>query len=143
MSLIKCTECDNMLSKSAKTCPQCGAKIPKTKWWLWIPLGLISVFILIGLLAPEDQNRKDAIAFTTMVKNMMKDPKSFEVIELRISNLGTICLTYRAKNSFNAYLQSNAVKTTDGKLQIDELTGSEKHLWAGYCSNGGGRRVTY
>lgn len=143
MSLIKCNECDNMISKSAKACPKCGAKLPKTKWWLWIPLSLVAIFLTIGALLPEDKNRNDAIAFTDYVKNMMKDPKSFEVIELRISNLGTLCLTYRAKNSFNAFLQGYAVKTTDGKIQIDGIGGTAKHLWAGYCSNGGGRTVTY
>lgn len=143
MALIKCTECENMLSKTAKSCPQCGAKIPKTKWWLWIPLGLICIFFSIGIFSPKDESRIKAIAFTTSVKNMMKDPMSFEVIELRVSNLGTICVTYRAKNSFNAYLQGNAVMTIDGKIQIDGISGTEKHLWAGYCSGGGGRTYTY
>lgn len=143
MSLIKCNECDNMLSESAKACPQCGAKQPKTKWWLWIPLALIAIFFTIGALAPEDESRNKAIAFTDSVKNIMKDPNSFEVIQLRLDNIGTICLTFRAKNSFNAFIQGYAVKTTDGKTQIDGVSGTEKHLWTGYCSRGDGRTVTY
>lgn len=29
MSLIKCKECGHMVAKSAKTCPNCGAKLPR------------------------------------------------------------------------------------------------------------------
>ena len=39
MALFECKDCSNLISDNAKACPQCGAKIPKTKWWLWIPLG--------------------------------------------------------------------------------------------------------
>jgi hypothetical protein len=143
MSLIKCNECDNMVSSSAKACPQCGAKIPKTKLWLWIPLGFVLILLAIGILAPEDKYYKEATNFTSYVKDMMKDPKSFDVVELRVSNLGAICLTYRAKNSFNAYLQGYAVKTPDGKIQIDGVKGTEKYLWAGNCSIGGGKTYHY
>ncbi len=132
-----------MLSKSAKSCPQCGAKMPKTKWWLWIPIGIVIIFFAIGVLAPKDESREEAIAFASMVKNKMKDPKSFEVVELRVSNLGVICLTYRAKNSFNAYLQGFAVKSIEGEIQIDGVSGNAKPLWVGYCSGGGGRTYTY
>ena len=141
MALKKCNECGNMVSTSAKACPQCGAKIPKTKWWLWIPLSLVAAFLLFGAMQPEDKNRAEAKTFASIVKRMMKDPQSFEVVELRISNIGAICLTYRAKNSFNAYLQGYAVKTIDGKIQVDGVSGTEKFLWAGYCADGNGRTV--
>lgn len=143
MSLKKCNECGNMVSTSARACPQCGAKVPKTKWWLWIPLGIVVLFIAAGVMLPEDPSRNKAVSFASTVKSMMKDPQSFDVVELRVSNLGAVCLTYRAKNSFNAYLQGKAVKAPDGNVQIDGISESEKHLWAAYCSNGGGRTYTY
>lgn len=142
MALKECNECRSMVSTSAKACPQCGAKIPKPKLWLWIPLGLIMAFFIFAAMLPEDKNRSEAIKFTSIVKRMMKDPQSFEVVELRISNLGAFCLTYRAKNSFNAYLQGHAVQTPDGKIQIDGVSGTDEYLWAGYCSNGDGRPLT-
>lgn len=46
MSLIKCRECGNRISKIAKICPQCGAKNKKTR------MGLIAIacFILLGMI---------------------------------------------------------------------------------------------
>lgn len=142
MALKKCNECENIVSSSAKACPKCGAKTPRKKWWLWIPLGLTSFFLILGMIAPEDKSREEAIEFASLVKRMMKDPQSFDVIELRISSLGTICLTYRAKNSFNAYLQGYAVKKTDGETYIEGVSGTDNGIWAGYCSIGDGRTVT-
>lgn len=51
MALTACKECGNEISTKAKACPKCGAKVPRFKWWLWIPLGLIFFFFLIGLTA--------------------------------------------------------------------------------------------
>ena len=58
MALITCKECGSEVSTTAKACPKCGAKVPKTKWWLWIPLGLVAAFLLFGALVgntPEGQ----------------------------------------------------------------------------------------
>lgn len=61
MALISCRECGNQVSTEANACPKCGATVSKTKiaipkieesktkWWLWIPLGLVGAFFLIGL----------------------------------------------------------------------------------------------
>ncbi len=48
MALIECYECGKAISKSAKTCPHCGAKNKKhTRAKSWI---IILVFILFGIL---------------------------------------------------------------------------------------------
>lgn len=44
MALISCKDCGSEISTSAKACPKCGAKVPKLKLWLWIPLGLVVAF---------------------------------------------------------------------------------------------------
>lgn len=44
MALIACKDCGTEVSTSAKACPKCGAKVPKVKWWLWVPLALILAF---------------------------------------------------------------------------------------------------
>ena len=44
--LIKCKSCGNEISKSAKSCPSCGAKNKKPfykKWWIW---AIIIVFVI-------------------------------------------------------------------------------------------------
>ncbi len=53
MAMINCHECREPISSSASSCPKCGAKVPRTKWWLWIPLGLIGLFLAYGLSIPE------------------------------------------------------------------------------------------
>lgn len=53
MALIACKDCGTEVSNSAKACPKCGAKVPRTKWWLWIPLALVAAFLLYGASIPE------------------------------------------------------------------------------------------
>lgn len=48
MSLVPCRECGEQISSSAKTCPKCGAKVPRFKWWLWVPVGLVVAFFAFG-----------------------------------------------------------------------------------------------
>lgn len=68
MAMINCKECGKEISTEAKACPHCGAKVPRTKWWLWIPLGLIAAFLVFGAIvggSPEAQEKgreRDAIA---------------------------------------------------------------------------------
>lgn len=143
MALKKCQECGHEVSTSAISCPKCGAKMPKPKLWLWIPLGLIVAFFIIGAMLPEDEKRNEAEVFTATVKHMMKDPTSFEVVELRVMNSGGICLKFRAKNGFNAYIQANAVKTSTGEVHIDGVSGDDTSaLWRTTCAYGSGRSVT-
>lgn len=58
MALIKCHECGNAISSSAKSCPSCGAPAklaPKTQpgWNTWpvaifvvLPLGLATIYLM-------------------------------------------------------------------------------------------------
>lgn len=50
MALITCKDCENQVSTDAKACPQCGARIPKTKWWLWGPIAFIIVIFVWGAI---------------------------------------------------------------------------------------------
>ncbi len=54
MAIVSCAECSECVSNKAKACPKCGARVPRTKWWLWIPLTLIVAFFSIGLMVPEN-----------------------------------------------------------------------------------------
>ena len=60
MAMTTCKECAKEISSTASACPHCGAKVPRTKWWLWVPLGLIGLFLAYGLSIPQyvsDANR--------------------------------------------------------------------------------------
>ncbi len=65
MSLMKCAECSAEISTTARSCPQCGARVPKPKLWLWVPLGLVGAFLLFGATVgntPEANERAHARA---------------------------------------------------------------------------------
>lgn len=57
MALIKCKECGGEVSTKAKACPKCGAKVPRFKWWLWLPLGLIVFFFSFPYIANDAAHR--------------------------------------------------------------------------------------
>lgn len=70
MSLITCNDCGNQVSDSAKACPKCGAKIPRTKWWLWIPLVIFFVIIVIALLTgPKNTTELAEMETASCIKN--------------------------------------------------------------------------
>lgn len=53
--LIKCKTCGADVAKSAKKCPQCGAKQKKPlfkKWWFW----LVIAFLVIGSLGSSEES---------------------------------------------------------------------------------------
>jgi len=58
MAMTSCKECGKDMSDTAKACPHCGARISKTKWWLWIPLGLVALVVLIPQIVSSPAERK-------------------------------------------------------------------------------------
>ena len=57
MAIVSCKDCGAEVSTSAKACPKCGAKVPKTKWWLWAPLALIALFFTFPYIAYSPAQR--------------------------------------------------------------------------------------
>lgn len=53
MSMTECGECKHAISTTATMCPNCGAKVPRTKWWFWVPLAVIAAFLIYGMTIPE------------------------------------------------------------------------------------------
>jgi hypothetical protein len=48
MAITKCHECAHQVSSTASSCPNCGAKPKRTKWWLWLPLGALGALLVVG-----------------------------------------------------------------------------------------------
>lgn len=47
-NMTNCPSCGEMIAKSAKSCPKCGAKMKKPwykKWWVWV----IAVIVIAGI----------------------------------------------------------------------------------------------
>ena len=62
MALIKCHECEHEISKSAKTCPNCGAKNKKrTSGWTWFFL-ILGVLWFIGFIGAENNTNYSSVS---------------------------------------------------------------------------------
>jgi hypothetical protein len=66
MALIKCKECGNQVSSSAKSCPKCGAKIKSSgcfgklfKIVLYIILGFLAISFIAYIINPPDPSKKE------------------------------------------------------------------------------------
>ena len=59
-----CGECGGVISSDARVCPRCGFRVPRTKWWLWVPLALLAAFALYAVVSgstPEARRESQAI----------------------------------------------------------------------------------
>lgn len=144
MAIIKCRECGHQVSTTAKQCPSCGAKSfkPTSK------LHLVFAALVLGLVvkctmdasdkpappapvaktpeqiqadAKKEADFQDAANKIRALKQVMKNPDSFELVEaVRIPG-GTICVIYRATNSFNAKITEHKAITSGAKV-VDYAT---------------------
>ncbi len=140
MALVKCKECGNQVSTDAKSCPSCGAKPPKQGMGLLAKFFLLIVVIMaIGKCAsdtsptsqkpkvektPEQvkaEQEKEAqfqrdVLMIKALKAAMKNPASFELVQvIRLENK-TLCVTYRGTNSFNAVITEHKAIAKDGSV---------------------------
>ena len=55
MAMIECSECKKEISSTAKACPSCGAKAPRSglSWWAWIPIAAICLFALVMVIGSQ------------------------------------------------------------------------------------------
>lgn len=51
MALVQCLECGREISSTARSCPQCGAKRPRNKTWIWVTLGTVTFLFFIAVIS--------------------------------------------------------------------------------------------
>lgn len=130
MALVKCKECSAQISDEAERCPQCGAKVKKPMGRFKImALGLIAISVIKCTYDQSSGNTTQAPAKTPeqikadvekerafqadvirvkALKSSLKNPESFELVDaIRMAD-GTLCVTYRGTNSFNAITTERA-----------------------------------
>ena len=74
MALIKCPECSSDISNQAASCTKCGWRPKKSKWWLWVLLGLFGFFLIIIIsYALEPEYKKQAMAERDICKRIYFD----------------------------------------------------------------------
>lgn len=137
MALIKCKECKSEVSDTAAACPKCGAKVPpKTSrgvklfaWFIFLAV-VAGIFMRSNAPEPAPVSAADAAAkakqeaeFQSVVskvralKASSKNPASFEIESVILMDNGTLCVRFRATNSFNALVpdaKAITVKDTFG-----------------------------
>ena len=83
-------------------------------------------------------SRELALAGAQQLKKSMKDPDSFELKDASFMDNNSTCYTYRARNSFNAMLQSDAVLMVTDKLvqlYVKDSDGNKfANAWNKYCA---------
>lgn len=132
MTLIQCRECKNDVSDSAKACPKCGAKMPRKtsrglKLFAWlIGISMVaSIFVSANAPSPAPLSAADAAVkakqeaeFQAVVlkvralKASVKNPSSFELMSAILMPGGTLCVEFRATNSFNAVVPDSKAITS-------------------------------
>jgi hypothetical protein len=142
MALTKCSLCGKRISSSAVACPGCGEPRPESGWpelkkakfkWCIIAFAIVVVIFLftyrdleqkVYALTPwidvvyNSPIDKSVSQVEKYIKNRLKDPDSFEVIEWGDVVKGpdgacqVTCL-YRAKNSFGAYVVEDVLIQLD------------------------------
>ena len=169
MALITCPECKQQISDTAKICPSCGAKPPpikaKTSLTTWVVAGALGALLLAGIVIKQNEppptlptaaeqaeqatsrrQQATAVSMAIALKAAAKDPESFELKELVVKADGSGCFTYRARNSFNAALQSSAVFVpSPGKAQmLTEAVDGNRFVteWNKRCTKAGGADIT-
>lgn len=136
MALISCPECQAKISSDAEACPHCGRRRRE-------PSGGRSVFLVIASIAfgvyivtkepstpappqppetPEQIAAKEAkerrfqavAAYALALKQAMKNPDSFRLVQAIRMDSGSICFVYRGTNSFGAVVTEHVVVTSKG-----------------------------
>jgi RNA polymerase subunit RPABC4/transcription elongation factor Spt4 len=162
MALVACKECGNQISKSAKSCPQCGHKQRRTSKFTWIALGLVVVMVGVSqvgappssssataaALTPEQKEAKQkadaalqqAMLGAKTLKQAMRNPDSFKLEQaLVIAATGAACFEYRAQNGFGGMNRGQAVLTGDGKqFKSSDMDGFAR-LWKRECEGKSGQ----
>ena len=84
MALQKCKECGNEISKSATSCPKCGAKIKKTGCLTKIVAGFIIIVAIgfLGSLLPKKNNPDSTTSTGNTAQNIQISPEQQNFVKI-------------------------------------------------------------
>lgn len=96
--------------------------------------------------AVEADAKAVAVAGAKSLMAAMKNPDSFQINDVSYAEGGGICYTYRARNSFNAVIQANAVidsQAKDPKILTSDRDGNRfVSVWNKKCASKSGKDWT-
>lgn len=118
----------------------------------WYGVLALAMLASIGFIAAERADRPPdpavaqatadlniAIALARDVRAELKNQASFDLLAAVIQPNGSVCMTYRGTNSFNAVVPAQAVRPKRGKpYWTSESNGADfRKQWASVCNAGG------
>lgn len=140
MAMTACFECKAPISTTAAACPQCGARVARHNDGNGSSIALLAagafaavlgIFFYSALKTPEPpaktaeqvkadrakeaQFQADALKLRAL-KARLKNPASFDLVSARRLSDGTLCITYRGTNSFNATTTEQTAIAANGHL---------------------------
>lgn len=158
MAVKPCKECGKPVSTKAKSCPHCGAEQPKQTSRIALGIAGLFLFFIIYSVATTNSNTtptstqaskpktpeeiekerefQQVVASVKALKNAMKNPKSFELVDAIMVKGPTLCITYRSTNSFNAVV-------TERHVLSDKLSSSETGIWNKHCAGKEGNSYAF
>lgn len=115
MALIVCKECKNKVSDKAKTCPSCGAKVPKkTSLFTWIIFIVFSIGLYTAVQIPKSNKRINSEPVNVNKQgsiNSLKTDKAKKIVPPKPS--WTVSTSKdKMTNKFSAYAASPIVFPT-------------------------------
>ncbi len=120
MALVACKECGSKVSTEAKACPKCGAKVPHTKWRLWVFAFVLAFFIWVAATDPKNTAELAATDPKNTAELAATDPKNTaELAEMETAS----CIR---SNGYGAWRGSLGVTLEAFCKATGELTRLEK-----------------
>ena len=104
-NMVYCKSCGKEIAKSAKTCPNCGAKNKKPIYksvWFWV----IIVFIIIGVVAGGGNADNSSSNNNSNKKTQENKPIEYQVIDIDVLEKALEDNAAAAKDTYNGkYLE--------------------------------------
>jgi len=163
MAMIKCKECGSNVSNKAASCPHCGLTKPGARGY-----GIGSVIIISSLVIwsiadsqfnpPSskyteqekiEQAKKDALdqkkyavlTRATLIKKTMRNPDSFKVQSVILTESGSACFEFISQNGFGGMNNGAAVSWGFDGISMTDMNGFYEN-WKRECDGKSGKDIT-
>jgi hypothetical protein len=157
--MVKCKECATEVSSKAEKCPKCGAPVKKRTGCLAATAAVAFVFIVVawvaGTVAPPDETSAPASTgpqstdkatraqvFVGVIKKSLRNPASFDPIQVLVTDAGAVCVEYGAENGFGGMAIEKAVMNAAQSKAANSSESGFQAIWNAECAGKTGLDTT-
>ena len=139
--LIYCKSCGAEIAKSAKACPQCGAKNKRKRPIIWVFLGLLILFMMIGISGSNDEPKQIGTVSAAQIDNKEPVKTTFEVgekAELKDVVVTLMNVEESIGSRFNQPTDGNVFVLCEFEIENNsssEIAVSSMASFAAYCDD--------